>query len=105
MPIVWGIQGYFVSQWIANNKEYKSFQSQYSKSITSSNPTGDATTKGLRDTYLSQRDSYTWYIAGTYLLSILDAYVDAELSGFDVSPNLGSTGSGKTFALAFRMKF
>jgi hypothetical protein len=105
VPIIWGVQAFFVSQWIANNKEYKSYQSQFSKSITSANPSGDPTLLDNRNTYLDQRDSYAWYIAGTYLLSMLDAYVDAELSGFDVSPNLGYEPSGKELAVTFRVKF
>ncbi len=105
VPIIWGVQAYFVSQWIANNKNFKQYQSEYSKSITASNPNGDVTLMSLRNTYLDQRDSYSWYIAGTYLLSILDAYVDAELSGFDVSPQLGSIPSGRSVNISFSMKF
>ncbi len=105
VPIVWGMQAFFVSQWIANNKNYKLYQSKYSSSITPTNTAGDLTLKDIRNTYLDQRDSYAWYIAGTYLLSMLDAYVDAELSGFDVSPNLGCAPSGKELAVSFRVKF
>lgn len=105
VPIIWGVQAYFVSQWIANNKNFNLYQSEYSKSITTSNPNGDGTLMSHRDTYLDQRDSYSWYIAGTYLLSILDAYVDAELSGFDVSPQLGSIPSGRSVNISFSMKF
>ncbi len=104
-PIVWGVQAYFVSQWIINNKDYRFYRSEYSNSITSLNPDGNATLRSLRDAYLDQRDSFAWYIAGTYLLSMLDAYVDAELSGFDVSPNLSATPAGTTVAVSFRMKF
>jgi Family of unknown function (DUF5683) len=105
VPIIWGVQAYFVSQWITNNKNYKLYQSKYSASITSTNTAGDATIKNIRNTFLDQRDSYAWYIAGTYLLSMLDAYVDAELSGFDVSPDLGYTPAGKNLAVSFRVKF
>ncbi len=105
VPIIWGVQAFFVSQWIANNKEYRSYQSQFSKSITTANPSGDPTLLDNRTTYLDQRDSYAWYIAGTYLLSMLDAYVDAELSGFDVSPKLGYTRAGKELAVSIRVNF
>ena len=105
VPIVWGLQAFFVSQWIANNKNYKLYESKYSSSITPTNPPGDLTLKDIRNSSLDQRDSYAWYMAGTYLLSMLDAYVDAELSGFDVSPNLGYAPSGKELAVSFRVKF
>lgn len=114
VPIVWGVQAYFAYEWIANNKVYRSYQQQLSDSLAAGPPYGASsyarqsninTLIGLRNTAMDQRDSYAWYIAGAYLLSMLDAYVDAELSGFDVSPNLGSTPAGKTFALTFSMKF
>lgn len=35
--------------------------------------------------YRDQRDRLTWYLAGSILLSTLDAYVDAHLYDFDVS--------------------
>ena len=41
-----------------------------------------------RDYYRRYRDLSIIITAGMYLLVMLDAYVDAELSNFDVSPNL-----------------
>lgn len=114
VPIVWGVQGYFVYEWIANNKVYRSYEQELADSIavgpsyqssSYSRQENINTLIGLRNAAQDQRDSYAWYIAGTYLLSMLDAYVDAELSGFNVSPNLSSTPVGKVFALNFRMKF
>ena len=104
LPIIIGTQGFFVSQWISNNKTYEQYRSSYSNSITTSNPLGNQQLKLLRDSYRDQRDSYAWYIAGVYLLSMLDAYVDAELSGFDISPNLSMTSTSGA-ALALRLKF
>ncbi|MFC4666444.1 DUF5683 domain-containing protein [Falsiporphyromonas endometrii] len=40
------------------------------------------------DFYRRQRDLSLIVTAGVYLLNILDAYVDAELYQFDISPNL-----------------
>lgn len=114
VPIVWGVQAYFVYEWIANNRVYRSYQQELSDSLAAGPPynSSDLTRQGdietlikLRNTALGQRDSYAWYIAGAYLLSMLDAYVDAELSGFNVSPNLSVAPTGKTVALSFRMKF
>lgn len=114
VPIVWGLQGYFVYEWIQNNKVYLSYKRELSDSLASGPPFNSSdyirqqdinTLINLRNAAQDQRDSYAWYIAGAYLLSMIDAYVDAELSGFNVSPNLSSTPAGKVFALNFRMKF
>ncbi len=40
------------------------------------------------DTFLRYRDMSYIITAGVYLLSVLDAYVDAELYTFDISPDL-----------------
>lgn len=44
--------------------------------------------KRKKDFYRRYRDLSIFFIAGVYVLSIVDAYVDAELSTFDISPNL-----------------
>lgn len=41
-----------------------------------------------KDTYRRYRDLSIFAVIGVYLLSIIDAYVDAELSNFDISPDL-----------------
>ena len=33
---------------------------------------------------LANRNTYAWWIAGLYIMSIIDAYVDAHLSTFPV---------------------
>lgn len=38
--------------------------------------------------YRNNRNTAVWFLAGTILLSMLDAYVDAQLSDFDESPDL-----------------
>jgi hypothetical protein len=40
--------------------------------------------------YQDSRSAFVWWFAGIYLINILDAYVDAQLFSFDVSPDLGS---------------
>ncbi len=113
VPIVWGLQGFFVYEWIANNKVYQGYRQETTDSIAVNGPVTSSdpnvltipTLIGLRNAAQDQRDSYAWYIAGTYLLSMLDAYVDAELSGFDVSPNLGVVQSHTVVAVNFSMRF
>lgn len=38
--------------------------------------------------YRQQRNRMVWYLAGAVLASMVDAYVDASLSEFDISENL-----------------
>ena len=42
-----------------------------------------------KDIYRRQRDLSIFCFIGVYLLSVIDAYVDAELSNFDISKDIG----------------
>ena len=42
-----------------------------------------------RNFYEYYRGTFVWWFAGIYILNILDAYVDAQLSGFNINPELG----------------
>ena len=44
--------------------------------------------KNRKDNYRRQRDLSIFCFIGVYLLSVVDAYVDAELSNFDISNDL-----------------
>ena len=44
--------------------------------------------KNKRDRYRRWRDLSAFAFVGVYILSVIDAYVDAELSVFDISPDL-----------------
>ena len=44
--------------------------------------------KNKKDTFRRFRDLSLFAFGGVYLLSVIDAYVDAELSTFDLSPDL-----------------
>lgn len=44
--------------------------------------------KNRKDRYRRYRDMSAFAFIGVYLLSVVDAYVDAELSVFDISPDL-----------------
>lgn len=46
------------------------------------------TLRKRKDTYRRYRDMSIFAFIGVYLLSVVDAYVDAELSNFDISPDL-----------------
>jgi hypothetical protein len=106
-PIVLGLQAFFVSEWISNNKTYKYYQQQYQNSILSMPPYGNPYIKAQRDAWRDQRDSYSWYIAVTAVLSVVDAYVDAQLSEFDVSNTLSINilPRSESMAVTLQMKF
>lgn len=44
--------------------------------------------KKRKDTFRRYRDLSIFAVIGVYLISIVDAYVDAELSNFDITPDL-----------------
>ncbi len=88
-----------------NNKMYKDYSAAYkdaangnwnSTSITDLLPPNykysqSQLTEVLRkrkDTYRRYRDLSIFAFIGVYLLSVVDAYVDAELSNFDIGPDL-----------------
>ena len=107
LPIVYG--GFagcaYALSW--NNKMYKDYMSAYkdaanenwnASSITDLLPPGyinrvskTQLTEALRkrkDLYRRYRDMSIFAFIGVYLLSVVDAYVDAELSNFDITPDL-----------------
>lgn len=107
LPIVYG--GFagcaYALTW--NGKMYKDYQSAYvdavnenwdSTSITDLLPPGymdrvshsqlTETLRKRKDTYRRWRDLSIFAFIGVYLLSVVDAYVDAELSNFDIGPDL-----------------
>lgn len=47
-----------------------------------------STLKRRKDMFRRYRDLSIFAFIGVYLISIIDAYVDAELSNFDITPDL-----------------
>ncbi len=92
VPVVWGFAGWFSYNYVQNNKEYKKYRDSY---IT----TNISLDKRLRDFYHDQRDQFAVYLGITYVLNLLDAYVDAQLFDFSVDP------SGKNNALRCKYYF
>lgn len=119
-----------------NNNMYKDYSDAYkdavngnwdSSSITDLLPAGylnRVSTTQLTETLRKRKDSYRRYrdlsifaFIGVYLLSVVDAYVDAELSNFDISPDLsmsvepavldsqGSKSSGKSVGVQCSIRF
>ena len=90
---------------LPDKKQYKDYSTAYkdamngnmqSSSITDLLPPGytisETQLKELlrkrKDTYRRYRDLSIFAFIGVYLLAVIDAYVDAELSNFDITPDL-----------------
>ena len=80
-----------------NNRNYQTFKKAYLYRVDGDSTTVDAYEKIYPDAnaLLVRKDYYRrtrdlmWIItSGVYLLNIIDAYVDAQLSDFDISDNL-----------------
>ena len=108
LPIVYGgfVGCTYALTW--NNKMYKDYSQAYldlmdddpnTKSYEDFLPPGSSIEgqeqrfqerfRKRKDIYRRQRDLSIFAFIGVYVLSIIDAYVDAELSDFDISKNLG----------------
>jgi hypothetical protein len=83
-PIIWGIGAWLVYNWIQNNKNYKTYRNLYLQ--FPNNESQDHYIQ-LRNFYRDQRDLFTIYMGLTYLLQLIDAYVDAHLLDFTVQEN------------------
>ena len=108
LPIIYGgfVGCAYALTW--NSKMYKDYSQAY-QDIMSDNPNNDSYMDFLppyidinkdrkrweekfrkgKDLYRRQRDLSIFAFIGVYLLSVIDAYVDAELSDFDISKDLG----------------
>jgi len=111
LPIIYGgfVGCAYALTW--NGKMYKDYSQAY-QDIMSNNPNNDSymdfvgagrTQEDIlnnlkyyqerfrkqKDLYRRQRDLSIFAFIGVYLLSVIDAYVDAELSDFDISKDLG----------------
>ncbi len=95
LPLIWGFGYWFVRQYIGQDRKYDEWRARYTATINTPayGPGGDAYAKYVRDFYRDQRDSFAFYLALTYVLNIVDAYVGASLYSFDVSEDLGGTAN------------
>jgi len=108
LPIVYGgfVGCAYALNW--NNKMYKDYSQAYldimdddpnTKSFEDFLPLNSSITgqeerykeifRKRKDTYRRQRDLSIFCFIGVYLLSVIDAYVDAELSDFDITKDIG----------------
>jgi hypothetical protein len=93
-PIVWGLGGYWIYEWVKLNNLYHDNRDLYEQSINDpqTSPGTTARYKEIRDFYHDERDKFAWYLGALYMVNLVDAYVGAHLYDFDVSGDLGADG-------------
>lgn len=84
-PIIWGVGGYWIYEWIQLNDKYKQFKRDYSKTQSEQD-------LRLREFYRDERDKFAWFLGVLYVLNLVDAYAGAHLYDFNVSPDLSLNG-------------
>lgn len=121
LPIIYGgfVGCAYALTW--NGQMYKDYSQAY-QDIMSNNPNNNSYEQFLppgidvndrldyyqdlfrrrKDLYRRQRDLSVIAFIAVYLLSVIDAYVDAELSDFDISKDLTMTWEPTVFNDAFR---
>jgi hypothetical protein len=94
IPIIWGFGYYFAKAWNDQNNRYQFYRDLFTASVKADSlGKGNDLYQKNRDFYRDDRDKFAFYIAITYILNIVDAYVGASLYSFDVSDNLGGSAA------------
>lgn len=106
VPVIWGLGGYWIYEWVTLNNSYRDYQDLYNESLITTPPSGNNQYKDIRDFYRNERDKFAWFLGALYVVNLVDAYVGAHLYDFDVSPDLGLDGSVSPRVMAtIRVKF
>jgi hypothetical protein len=109
-PIILSFAAYFTYAVVILQDAYTDYRQRYRNSITDENPRGNDRLRQIRDIFRDRRDGFIWNLGYVYLISMVDAYVEAVLSGFDVGEDLtlridpfidGRGGAGMRFRLEF----
>ena len=95
LPLVYGAIGTSTYLYLDNQKKYNIYRDEY-KSRLAGNTSNSEYLAGLSESQLlaaqkqfqRNRDLSALFIAGFYVLNIIDANIDAALSQFNVSENL-----------------
>lgn len=101
-PLVLGLGIYFAAEFFINDRNAENYRQLYLASqVTGANPVY----RKFRDDYKNLRDANAWYFVIVYVLNIVDAYVDASLFGFDVSPALSFGRPHNSPGLSLRLSW
>ena len=71
-----------------SNPNTKSYEDLLPPNANYSEEQLKTTIKNRKDMFRRYRDLSIFAFIGVYIISIIDAYVDAELSNFDITPDL-----------------
>lgn len=85
-PIIWGATAWLIYNWKFNNNQYKQYLNYYNQ-LGSAN---GITYLQYAKFYQDQRDLFAIYMGLTYILNLVDAYIDAQLFDFSVSKDSGT---------------
>lgn len=89
LPIVYGLFAWFGYNYFSQQRQYLEFRQRYEEDLAKTpTPPSLEANRRFREFYREQRDEFGVYILLVYLASIVDAYVDAHLFGFDISDDL-----------------
>lgn len=89
LPIVYGLFAWFGYNYFLQQRQYLEFRQRYEEDLAKTpTPPSLEANRRFREFYREQRDEFGVYILLVYLASIVDAYVDAHLFGFDISDDL-----------------
>ncbi len=106
-PVILGIGGWFVYEWIQTDNLYRDYRDQYNASITPTQRNGNSRLLTIREFYRDERDGFAWYLGLLYAINILDAFVDASLFDFNknskvmLQPFPQPTGIAINFKVSF----
>jgi hypothetical protein len=91
IPVIWGFGIHFANQWRKADGLYRNARDRYAASVQRGENAGrgDGQARLERDFYRDERDRFAFFLAITYLLNLVDAYVGASLYDFDVGEDLG----------------
>jgi hypothetical protein len=101
-PLAFGLGIYFISEALRYNRNANDYRQLYFATVESNSQVA-ASYLSLRDKSKDSRDANIWYFFIVYVLNIVDAYVDASLYGFDVSPTLSYRAPQGTVGLSLRI--
>jgi hypothetical protein len=99
-PLVLGLGVYFAAEFIRYNRYADDYRQLY---LALPGDPKAAAYRTFREDYKNLRDANAWYFVILYVLNIVDAYVDASLFGFDVSPTLALRGPQSNVGLLLRV--
>lgn len=105
VPVVLGLSGFLIYGMISEHQNFIDYSDRYDATVTEDNPTGNLLLKRYREFYRDNRDTYGWWLFVTYLLQLADAYVDAALFSFDVSPESSLTLLPRPGGLGMQFRF